>query len=171
MPDEDPRRARLIPGPTALAPLLSHAAARPRRAGTSFGSQATQSGRQAVREPAHRDLSTLRPDTSNRPGPQRLQPSLNQAVTCARVSLRSPRRVIQQASHRRTTVTPTGRACVYSIDTTAAPRPHRRWLRRLTTGWLVRRAHRARPTASSGNSVISALPRTCAIGSAWSADT
>jgi hypothetical protein len=42
------------------------------------------------------------------------------AATCARVSLRSPRRVIQQASHRRTTVTPMGRACVYSIDTTAA---------------------------------------------------
>jgi hypothetical protein len=47
---------------------LSHATARPRQAGTSFESQATTS-RQAVREPAHRDLSTLRPDSlPSRPG-------------------------------------------------------------------------------------------------------
>src|SRR5215471_9260576 len=35
----------------ALAPLLSHATARPRPAGTSFESQTPQEGRQAVREP------------------------------------------------------------------------------------------------------------------------
>jgi hypothetical protein len=40
-------------------------------------------GRQAVREPAHRDLSTLRPDAlPSRPGPHRLTPSLNQAALC-----------------------------------------------------------------------------------------
>ena len=60
-PVKDPRRARLIPRSSlALAPLLSHATARPRQAGTSFESQ-TATGRQADQEPAHRDLSTLRP--------------------------------------------------------------------------------------------------------------
>ena len=67
-----PRRACLIPGSVALAPLSSHATARPRQAGTSFESQAT-SGRQADREPAHRDLSTLRPGSlPSRPGPHHL---------------------------------------------------------------------------------------------------
>jgi hypothetical protein len=68
---------------TALAPLWSRATARPRQVGTSFVSQAATS-RQAVREPAHRDLSTLRPDSTAIPA--RLAtptPSLNQAATRA----------------------------------------------------------------------------------------
>ena len=52
----------------AFTPLLSHVTARPRQAGTSLKSQATI-GRQADREPARRDLSTLRPDSlPSRPG-------------------------------------------------------------------------------------------------------
>ena len=56
----------------AFAPLLSHATARPRQASTSFGSQARPAGRQ-IREPAHRDLSTLRPGSlPSRSRPHRL---------------------------------------------------------------------------------------------------
>src|SRR5262249_32514878 len=47
----------------AFAPLLSHATARTRQAGTSLISQAA-GGRQADREPAHRTLWTLRPQTA-----------------------------------------------------------------------------------------------------------
>jgi hypothetical protein len=67
-----PWRARLTPGPSGIRASLSHATARPRQAGTSFVSQATTSP-QAVRKPAHRDLSTLRPDSlPSRPGSHRL---------------------------------------------------------------------------------------------------
>ena len=45
----------------AFAPLLSHATARPRQAGTSFVSQAAKAGRR-LKSQARRDLSTLRPD-------------------------------------------------------------------------------------------------------------
>jgi hypothetical protein len=72
------RRARTVAGTpnsrtlVTLTPLLSHATARSRRAGTSFGSQ-PQQGRQADRESANRDLSTLRPGSlPSRPGPHRL---------------------------------------------------------------------------------------------------
>ena len=46
------QRARLISGTMALAPLISHATRKARRASTSFGSQAS-SGRQTVSEPTH----------------------------------------------------------------------------------------------------------------------
>ncbi len=42
-----PRRACLIPERSGVAPLTSHAAARSRQAGTSFGSQA-MTGRQRI---------------------------------------------------------------------------------------------------------------------------
>src|SRR6185312_9769905 len=44
----------------ARAPLLSHATARPRHAGTSFESQARKGPAGGSQEPARRDLSTLR---------------------------------------------------------------------------------------------------------------
>jgi hypothetical protein len=59
-------RAKTVAGtpdsrdPMALAPLLSHATAKPRPAGTSFGSQTPQGGRRFESQ-ANRDLSTLRP--------------------------------------------------------------------------------------------------------------
>ena len=55
-----------------LTPLLSHATARPRPAGTSFESQTQQGGRR-IESQTNRDLSTLRPDSlPSRPGPHRL---------------------------------------------------------------------------------------------------
>src|SRR5215469_1716602 len=62
----------LFQGLTGCAPLLSHATARNRQAGTSLISQ-TASSRQADREPAHRTLWTLRPQ------PQLLHRSSNKA--------------------------------------------------------------------------------------------
>ena len=51
---------------------LSHATARPRQAGTSFGSQPIRGGRR-LESQANRDLSTLRPDSlPSRPDPYRL---------------------------------------------------------------------------------------------------
>src|SRR6516162_1638483 len=60
--DQRPRRARPIPGITlgARAPLMSHATARPRQAGTSFESQATSAAGSGYESQACRDLSTLR---------------------------------------------------------------------------------------------------------------
>src|SRR5690242_21191068 len=63
-------------GHAGCAPLLSHATARNRQAGTSLISQAA-TGRQADREPAHRTLWTLRPQ------PQLLHRSSNKAGTRA----------------------------------------------------------------------------------------
>jgi len=66
------RRARTVASTpnsrtfVALAPLLSHATARPRQAGTSFGSQAQQGGRR-FESRASRDLSTLRPRLTSIP--------------------------------------------------------------------------------------------------------
>ena len=82
------RRARTVAGTpnsrtfVALTPLLSHATARPRQAGTSFGSQPQQGGRRKKSQ-ANRDLSTLRPDSlPSRPGPHRL-PKVSIGRECA----------------------------------------------------------------------------------------
>src|SRR6266516_5421452 len=45
----------------ARAPLMSHATARPRQAGTSFESQATSATGSGYENQPNRDLSTLRP--------------------------------------------------------------------------------------------------------------
>jgi hypothetical protein len=73
-----PWRARLIPGPLRHSPLLSHATARPRPAGTSFVSQPRKRGGRRLESHASRDLSTVRPSSlPSRPGTIPSTQSLN----------------------------------------------------------------------------------------------
>ena len=71
----------------ALAPLLSHATARPRQAGTSFESQAQRAGRRLKSQPTGTSRRYDPGSLPSRPGPRRL-------LTIRRISL-VKRRAVQ----------------------------------------------------------------------------